>query len=168
MSSPAVAPASSPAVAPASPPPASSASDSAALPSPEMASLAFYVGSWTCNGHSVRKNTDEPLRVEVHPVLDGHWLSVRVFRGEKQLSDEFKGYDPDRKKFVHLYVDPSGAGSVASSGWEGDHMTFVSDLPSTPPFRSVFTKLSETSFSHQWQVDSGKGFQTAYNKVCRK
>ncbi len=133
-----------------------------------MATLEFYVGSWGCTGHDLTKNVDIPLHIEVHKVLGGSWLSVRVFRDGKQVSDEFKGYDADRKKYVHLFVDKGGAGTLVSDGWTGDHMSFLEEASSSNPARTVFTKLGETSFSHKWEVDSGNGFKTVFEKICRK
>ena len=107
-----------------------------------------------------------PLTVKVHQALEGAWVSVEVFRAGKQVTAEFKGFDPDEKKWMHLVVTRYGSSATLSSpGWEGNHMTSVTADGND---RAIFTKLSDTEYTHRNETKVGGVFKPVFEKHCKK
>jgi hypothetical protein len=137
----------------------------------EMQKLAFYVGDWKCQGTTFAA-ADSPedrweATVHVRPEVGGAWLSVHMVGPGDNQTAELKGYDPEKQRWSHLWTSHTGAwGSTSSTGWEGDHMISYDDAQ--PTHRAVFTKLSDTRYSHRDEADEGAGFQGVWEKVCDK
>jgi hypothetical protein len=127
---------------------------------PRAASLAFYVGSWSC---SVTDETgavakDYPrLEVVVAPSY-ANWLSIEVWGKGAKLTSELKGVD-DKGVFHHVWTADDGEyGSLT----EEDHPAAGSKT------RMTFTKLDDTHYTHLAEVDTGAGWKTDFQKTCRK
>ncbi|MEJ7729530.1 MAG: hypothetical protein WKG00_09960 [Polyangiaceae bacterium] len=158
----------------------STASTPAASPDPQpalrgpMQMLAFYVGDWSCTGKQFgtpdSKEETWTARIEVRPEVGGGAVSVHMFGPASNLTAELKGYDTAKKKWFHLWMDREGAwGSFSSPGFDGARMISVNDDPATGgKERAVFSKLSETRYSHRVEVDEGNGFKPVWEKVCNK
>jgi hypothetical protein len=163
----AAAPTSAPTPAPASTP------LTAAALKPPLDTLAFYVGSWQCKGtfYPTKEEPEETkweATLTVEPELGGAWLSVKMHGPGESRSVEHKGYDATAKKWIHLAVTASGGWSLGSStGWNGSEMVWLPADP-TEKTRATFTKLSETSYSHVVTIETDKGVEKYWDKVCTK
>lgn len=138
-----------------------------------MQSLSFYVGEWDCEGTTYQDGTPRsplPYRVSVRPILDGSWLEVKFYQGDRLIASELKGYDESTHRYRHIGGAGQGASfSSSAGGWEGDHMTFFEDHPPAGErYRTVFTRHSPTRYSHVGAIDTGAGFQPDFAKTCQK
>lgn len=139
---------------------------------PALQSLAFYVGSWRCKGTNfdaagkVEKTWD--ARLEVKPELDGKWLSVQMFGPEMTRTAEHKGYDADKKRWVHVAVANDGTwGVLISDGWTGSSMKFLD--PEDASGYAQFTKIDDRTYSHGVTMHTPDGAgRKAWEKVCQK
>jgi hypothetical protein len=139
---------------------------------PALKSLEFYVGSWSCKGTNyaadgkVEKTWE--ARLEVVPVLDGKWLSVQMIGPGMNRSAEHKGYDAEKKRWVHVYVGNDGGwGTMTSDGWTGSSMVFLD--PEDASGYAKFTKIDERTYSHGVTVKTEQGGERkAWEKVCTK
>jgi hypothetical protein len=139
---------------------------------PSLASLAFYVGSWKCRGTTydapgqAEKTWDATL--EVAPELGGKWLSVQMIGPGSSRTIEHKGYDSEKKQWVHLAVANDGSWNLLTSdGWTGSDMVFRIEGEDERA-RATFTKRSETEYSHGISLQTEAGTQKLWEKVCRK
>lgn len=139
---------------------------------PALESLAFYVGSWSCKGTNfaadgkVEKTWD--ARLEVKPELGGKWLSVQMFGPEMNVTAEHKGYDADKKRWVHVAVANDGTwGLLISDGWTGSSMKFLD--PEDASGYAKFTKIDERTYLHGVTLHTPEGGERkAWEKVCQK
>jgi hypothetical protein len=142
--------------------------------SPSLQSLAFYTGTWSCDGEQYNDSgtvTEKmKLGISVIPVID-NWLSVTVSESGKPITSELKGYNPVTKDFHHLWTAFDGtSGSFTSKGWDGDHLVFDEDHPAAAmKMRMTFTKIDDTHFAHNAEVDKNNaGFKLDFRKTCTK
>jgi len=139
---------------------------------PTLQTLAFYVGSWRCHGTSFAR-ADQPEKtwdatLEVAPELGGKWLSVQMNGPGMSRTIEHKGYDPEKKKWIHLAVVNDGSWSLLTSdGWTGPQMVFRFEGEDEKAL-ATFTKLGERSYSHAVTVETDRGSQKVWEKVCSK
>jgi hypothetical protein len=138
---------------------------------PALQSLAFYVGSWDCKGTwftdtgQVEKQWSAGIQVE--PELDGKWLSVKMTGPDDNRTVEHKGYDPTSKRWIHVAVANDGSWvALSAPGWTGASMVFSPDQPDGT--HATFTRLSDTSYSHEVTRDTERGPATLSKKVCTK
>jgi hypothetical protein len=141
-----------------------------AVPAAEAARLAAFAGDWTCEGHVPDAKERAPnLRVAVEKVLGGTWVSMRVYQGDQQHTEELLGFDVDRKVWRHVVVSPGGSWTYTGKRGEGDALVFTSDPPSSPKERSTFLPQPEGGFLHRLEVSSGrKGFKVVFEKKCAR
>ena len=138
--------------------------------STELDKLSFYEGHWTCEGTTFasKDGPEEKWKatVDVKRELSRAWYGVKFKVSGKNPSEtsEFKGYDPAKKRWVHIFVQSeAGAwGFSTSPGWEKNRMVFTDS--EDPKEHSIFTKLSETRYSHRQETDGVPSFE----KVCNK
>jgi hypothetical protein len=103
----------------------------------------------------------------VRPELDGKWLSVQMLGPGMSRTAEHKGYDADKKRWVHLAVANDGTwGILISDGWTGTSMKFLD--PEDPSGYALFTKISDREYSHGVTLTTGPTPQKAWEKVCQK
>lgn len=142
--------------------------------SPTLQSLAFYQGTWTCEGEQYNQAgtvvENVKLGIIVVPAID-NWLSVTVTEGGKPITRELKGWNPATKDFHHIWTANDGtSGSFTSNGWNGSHLVFEEDHPTAAMrMRMTFTKVDETHFSHNAEIDrNSAGFKLDFRKTCSK
>lgn len=141
-------------------------------PAKSPASLAFYIGHWSCDGTdyddkgAVEKKWPA-LEIRVAAEYD-NWLRVDVFDHGTQLTSELKGVD-DKGVFHHVWTANDGSyGSLTAPGWNGNHLVFDEDHAGTEKTRMTFTKLDATHYTHKAEVDSGSGYKLEFEKTCHK
>jgi hypothetical protein len=150
-------------------------------PDPEMAALDFYEGSWSCRTYDYPggKKTEGPAAtVRVARVLGGHWYKVEVDIAPSEAepagwhTEEYKGYDPEFKKWVHLALADVPGGwvrPVVSDGLRDNKMIWTPLEPQPgPPQRAIMTRLSDSEYDHVAEEDGGAGFAPAWSKRCLK
>ncbi|HEY0255722.1 MAG TPA: hypothetical protein VGC41_29535 [Kofleriaceae bacterium] len=135
-------------------------------------SLAFYVGHWACDGTSYKPDGSvekawDGLEVDVRPEYTS-WLRLQVLDHQKVVTSEFKGVD-EKGAFHHIWTADDGTyGSLTSAGWTGNRLVFDDDHPGTDKTRMTFTKIDDTHYSHEAEVDHGSGYQREFVKACHK
>jgi hypothetical protein len=142
-------------------------------PSANLAPLAFYVGTWQCDGtqfDAAGKATEHmALEVRVAPEYES-WLRIEVFAAGKQLTSELKGIDA-KGTYHHVWTGNDGSfGSLTSAaGWQGAKLVFDEDHPDAESkTRMTFTKVDDAHYSHEATVDTGTGYHLDFQKVCHK
>lgn len=132
----------------------------------ELARLQFYVGDWACTG---QQNGGIPWQAEVHVRSDagGHLLAVHMVGPGDNLTSEIKGRNDQTGAWFHLWADHTGAwGSATAQFWDGDSLTSIDDV--SPKHRTIFTKLSDTKYTHRDEQDMGAGWELDWEKTCEK
>ncbi len=136
-------------------------------------SLAFYVGTWECDGTGFDEHgvATERMKLEIRVASEiDNWLSVDVFEKGKQLTAELKGVDA-KGGFHHLWTSTDGSSGTLSStaGWTNNTLVFDEDHPlPTEKSRMTFSKKDDTHCTHRAEIDTGKGYQLIFEKTCRK
>ena len=149
-------------------------------PSPEMAKLDFFEGTWTCEG----KMNDSPMgpggkmssTVRVRDDLNGHFQSGSV-KGTMANMPPFEGmfhttYDSGAKQFVMLWVDNMGAWAKSnSSGWQGDKMAFEGEQHmggQTMKGRDTFMRSGSDTMKHIFEAQMDGKWMTMGEETCKK
>lgn len=146
--------------------------------------LDWYIGKWTCQGAEYEGGvvTDRmTATAEMTKVLGGNWIAVRMdfMKSEKGTpqseSSEMRGFDPKRKKWVHVYfVNAAGGyGMAESDGFVGQKMVWTTvatpgNPPPTPAERATIVKLADNRYQFYVEVQTPKGWQKTFEKNCTK
>jgi hypothetical protein len=142
--------------------------------SPALATLAFYVGDWACDGTAFdpagTPTEHLTLGVEVRPAIE-NWFRITVLEHGTPVTSELKGFDPTTRTFHHLWTSRDGSsGSLTSAtGWHGNTLVFDEDHAApTSRTRMTFTKVDDTHFTHRAETDLGAGYRVEFEKRCTK
>jgi hypothetical protein len=149
-------------------------------PAPEMSEIAYFEGSWSCDG----KSFESPMgpagtmksTAEIRKDLNGHFQTGMI-KGSMPNMPPFEGmfhatYDAGMKQYVMLWVDNTGGGAQsASSGWKGDTMVYEGDGHmggKTMRSRDTFTKSGPTSMKHTWEMQMDGKWMPLGEETCKK
>jgi hypothetical protein len=149
-------------------------------PASEMSQIAFFEGSWTCQG----KANESPMgpageiksTAEIRKDLNGFWQSG-VVKGTMANMPPFEGrfhvtYDAGAKQFLMLWVDNMGGWSQSTtSGWKGDILTYEGEShmgPQTMKSRDTFTRSGPGAMKHAWEASINGKWMTIGEETCRK
>lgn len=154
-------------------------------PSPEMARLDFFEGSWSCQG-TIEKSPMSPAgkissEAQIRDDLGGFW-QIGTIRAKMTTPGTnmptFEGrfhttYDPSRKQFVMLWVDDMGAwAQTTSRGWQKDTMVFEgeSHMPGQKPSptRDTFGRTPDGAMTHVWEMQMDGKWVKLGEETCRK
>jgi hypothetical protein len=130
---------------------------------PPLDQLDAFVGDGICGGNTIAmgKTPAHATTARYHgeKTLDGHWAVIHYDEDQTAANpkpfhiQQYFGYDADKKRFVAVAFDNSGASYSAgtSSGWKDG--TFTLDNTATMDgktisFRDVFTKSGSSMSSH--------------------
>jgi hypothetical protein len=149
-------------------------------PAAEMSQIAFFEGSWTCEG----KSLDSPFgpggptktTADIRKDLGGFWQSgvIKATMGTMPpVEGHFMAtYDPAGKKFVMFWMDSMGGWSqTASSGWKGDAMVYEGDSQmGTQKMRSrdTFTRSGTGTMKHTWEAQVQGKWTPLGEETCTK
>lgn len=149
-------------------------------PAPEMSQIAYFEGTWTCEG----KTFESPMgpagamksTAVVRKDLGGHFQTGSI-KGTGANMPPFEGtfhmtYDTGLKQFVMLWVDNMGGWAQnMSSGWKGDTMIYEGEGHmggQTMKGRDTFTKTGATAMKHTWEMQVNGKWTPAGEETCKK
>ncbi len=149
-------------------------------PAAEMSQIAFFEGSWTCQGkmHASPLGPAGEMKgaVEVKRDLGGFWQSG-VVKGTMANMPPLEGrfhvtYDPGAKRFVMLWVDNMGGwAQTTSNGFKGDTLTYEGDShmgPQTMKARDTFTRTGTGGMKHVWEANLDGKWTMLGEETCTK
>ena len=149
-------------------------------PAPEMSQIAFFEGTWACEG----KMPATPMgpagtmtsTAEVRRELDGFW-QAGVIKGSGPGLPSFEGrfyvtYDPSAKQYVMLWVDSMGAWSRSTAtAWKGDTIVYEGDMHiagQSFKARDTFTRAGAGAMKHVGEAQFGDKWMTTFEESCKK
>jgi hypothetical protein len=149
-------------------------------PPAEMSQIAFFEGTWTCQG----KTFESPMgpagamkgTADIRKDLNGHFQTGTI-KGSMPNMPPFEGrfhvtYDVGMKQFVMLWVDNMGGRSQStSSGFKGDTMLYEGEghmAGQTSKSRDTFTKKGPSSMRHAWEMEIGGKWIPLGDETCQK
>ncbi len=140
-------------------------------PTKSPATLAFYVGHWSCDGIGYDDKgvvTDRtPLEVRVGAEYD-NWLKIDVYDHGKQVTSELLGEDP-KGAFHHVWTGDDGTyGSLTAAGWVGNELVLDEDHAGAEKLRMKLIKIDDQHYAHKAEVDKGSGYKLEYDKTCHR
>ena len=154
--------------------------DAAPTPVPDakrdLSSMAFLVGSWTCE--SVLRGSKRPNATTFTMDYEGHWLkghdvapAFDKYRKRALTTDTWTGYNAVKRLWVQTSVDDFGGYGISTSpGWKGKKITFTTVV--TPDGSSgvdTLTKVSDTETSDTFVGKDKNGKpQPTQTTVCKK
>jgi hypothetical protein len=149
-------------------------------PAPEMSQLAFFEGSWTCQG----KVSESPMgpagemqtSADIKKDLNGFFQSGTIrgtMKGQPPMEGRFHvTYDQTGKQFVMMWVDNFGGWAQnMSTGWKGDTMVYTGDAhmgPMTMKTRDTFTRSAGGTMKHMWEAEMNGKWTTLGEETCKK
>ena len=149
-------------------------------PAPEMKSLAFFNGTWTCKGKAEKTPmTPEGAlsgTVQIKNDLGGFWQTGTVkatMAGMGSMEGRFyTTYDPAAKRFLMFWGDSMGSwAQTASTGWQGDSIVFEgeSTMPGQKAFktRDTFSKGASGTMTHLWEAEMDGKWTKLGEETCR-
>ena len=150
-------------------------------PAPEMASLKFMEGSWTCAGTMPAspfgpggKTTSS---VSIHNDLGGFWQSGTVKASGGGMPGTMEGmfhttYDTSAKQYVMLWVDNMGAWAQSTAkGWENDTLTYTGETifgGQKIASRDSFKKNADGSLHHTSEMQMEGKWANTGDETCKK
>lgn len=137
---------------------AQSQQQSAAL-QPDIQSLAYFVGKWSCAGEFPASHKPISSHIVFAPDLDGSWLTLRW---DDNLPNQFHalelwGFDKAARHIINsTYDNFGGMNTYQSAGWIADQLTWgPRDLPANSPIASekyIFDRKSTKEFVYSWEI----------------
>jgi hypothetical protein len=137
----------------------------AEAPSKEMAELAAFEGTWSCESASAETKPPTRYELTLRRDLAGFWYSGRVTEASTAENPRpttrlfFWGHDAVLGKFVGGWLDSRGGWSAQTSmGWEGeerDRLVFLGHVTATGEkvtARETFTRPEEGAFTRTYDV----------------
>lgn len=149
-------------------------------PAPEMSQIAFFNGSWSCDG----KMQATPMgpagtmtsTAQIQTALDGFW-QAGVIKGTSPGLPPFEGrfyvtYDPGAKHYLMMWMDSMGGWSrSSSSGWKADSMVYEGDshmAGESMKTRETFSKGGAGSMKHVSEMQMNGKWMTTFEETCKK
>ena len=149
-------------------------------PAPEMSQIAYFEGSWSCQG----KMNESPLgpageiqgTADIKRDLGGFWQSGTI-KGTSKNMPPMEGrfhatYDPAAKQFMMLWVDNMGGWAQSrSSGWKGDTIVYEGEArmgPQKMRARDTFTRSGAGTMKHMWEAEIDGKWMVLGEETCRK
>jgi uncharacterized protein DUF1579 len=149
-------------------------------PAPEMAQIAFFEGSWTCEGKMFATPMgpagEMKSTADIRKDMNG-FFQTGTIKGTMANMPPFEGhfyatYDAGMKRFVMLWVDNMGGWAQnTSAGWKGDVMVYEGDGHmggQTVKGRDTFTKTGTNAMKHATEMQLNGKWTPAGEETCRK
>lgn len=149
-------------------------------PAPEMSQLAYFEGSWSCQG----KISESPMgpageiqsTAEIKRDLNGFWQTGMI-KGTMTNMPPMEGrfhatYDPGAKQFLMLWVDNMGGWSQSrSDGWKGDTIVYEGEShmgPEKMRMRDTFVRSDTGTMKHTWEAEMNGKWTNLGEETCKK
>jgi hypothetical protein len=141
----------------------------------ELQPLAYFQGSWTCEG--VFPGSGKPIASNLHfsSGLEGAWLAVQSDDAPPNRfhARELWGYDKSAKRFRNFIFDNFGGARLFTfPGWDGDKLVWTGDAfanTDAPAQRFIFEKTSPQEFVVSWEVRKPQADWAVGDRLtCRK
>ena len=149
-------------------------------PAPEMSQIAFFEGSWTCEGKMFATPMgpagEMKSTADIRKDMNG-FFQTGTIKGTMANMPPFEGrfhatYDPGMKRFVMLWVDNMGGWAQnTSAGWKGDVMVYEGDGHMGGQIvkgRDTFTKTGTNAMKHASEMQLNGKWTPAGEETCRK
>lgn len=160
----------------------SALAQAAPKPSPEMAKVKYFAGSWSCSGDAPvtpfgpAHKTKSTVVIKLG--LDGYWYNGTFAEMKTKSSTSpamgvfHIGYNSAGKQFIITTVDNFGSWATEmSAGWNGDTMVWAGDqvtMGEKGPVRDTFVKKSDTDFTHKFEMSMKGQWMTIVEETCKK
>ena len=160
---------------------AGAAGPAAPKPSPELETMKFLAGPWTCETSMPAgamgpgsPATKARTTIAFKKDLDGFF-----YRGDFAMKEKpamkgsvFIGHQPASNLFTLSSVDSMGGVELATSpGFQGDTIQFTGDafmMGQQMKVRDSITKAGPKEIVHKIEADSGKGFEPMGEDHCKR
>jgi len=179
------APAGKPAEKPAGKPAAEAgaAGPAAPKPSPELETMKFLAGPWTCETSvpAGAMGPGSPATKARTTIAFKKDLGGFFYRGDFEMKAKttpnmkgsvFIGHQPAANLFTFSAVDSMGGVEFATSpGFQGDTIEFTGDafmMGQKMKVRETITKAGPKEIVHKFEADSGKGFEAMGEDHCKR
>jgi len=149
-------------------------------PAPEMSQIAFFEGSWTCDGKMFATPMgpagEMKSTADIRKDLNG-FFQTGTIKGTMANMPPFEGrfhvtYDTGMKRFVMLWADNMGGWAQNTSpGWKGDVMVYEGDGHmggQTMKGRDTFTKSGTNAMKHTSEMQFDGKWTPTGEETCRK
>jgi Protein of unknown function (DUF1579) len=151
-------------------------------PAPEMASLKYFAGTWSCSGDSPAgpfgpaHKTQSTLSLKSD--LDGFWYDGTMSE-MKTASNQHPvrgmlhvGYDAGAKQYVQLWIDNFGSHAMQMSpGWEGDTIVYTGEqdvMGEKATAKDTLTKKDANQFTHKFELTMKGETHVIVDETCKK
>ncbi len=150
-------------------------------PSPELETLKFLNGAWSCETSmpAGAMGPDSPAMKSRTTIAFKKDLGGFFYRGDFQMKTKpamkgsvFIGHQPASSLFTFSTVDSMGGVELATSpGFQGDTIEFTGDafmMGQKMKVRETITKTGPKELVHKVEADSGKGFEPMGEDHCKQ
>ncbi len=179
------APGGEPAEKPAGKPAAEAGTGAPAAPkpSPELETMKFLAGPWTCETSmpAGAMGPGSPATKARSTIVFKRDLGGFFYRGDFEVKAKthpvmkgsvFIGHQPAANLFTFSAVDSMGGVELATSpGFQGDTIEFTGDafmMGQRMKVRDTITKAGPKEIVHKFEADSGKGFEPMGEDHCKR
>ena len=151
-------------------------------PAPEMSSLQYFAGTWSCSGDSPAGPVGAAPKTQstlTHKrALDGFWYDG-MMKEMKTASNPHPvngmlhvGYDAGSKQYVQIWIDNFGSHAMQMSpGWEGDTITYTGEqdvMGEKATAKDTLTKKGANQFWHKFELTIKGEAHTIVEETCKK
>jgi hypothetical protein len=141
---------------------------------PDLSSVMFLVGTWSCSQQLRGKTRPETDVTSVG--MDGMWLVTQTtappfdqYRTVTINGTTYVGYDPNAKLWIQTGLDSAGGyGIQTSPGWQGNVITWTGKYPDGSSSIDAVTKVSDTETSDANTSTDPQGKTTNQTIRCVK
>lgn len=144
------------------------------MPHPDLSSMMFLTGSWSCT--QMLRGKQRPDSSTTTVGMDGAWLVTEdtappfdQYRTYAIKGTNYMTYDGTIKQWVQLGADSSGGYGISTSpGWQGSTMTWTARTFDGSSGTDVVTKVSDTQTTDESTTTDTTGKVTKSTITCTK
>lgn len=148
-----------------------------------LAQMEYFVGSWTCAGHSEKTHLwdahDTTSTMVIEHDLNNFWLGLRTAENEAPengtplRASGWWGYDAGSNRLVRIFATNFGGwGSGYSPGWAGNDLVWSGDIDQANKqklgFRHTITRIDPDTFKEKFEVQEKGKWVLRGGSTCKK
>ncbi len=149
-------------------------------PKPNLAPLAYFLGTWSCSTKSSRRPTPQLTTITYKTVPGGRWVEYTIVNKPTGWypyvahQTDFITYDRDAKRWVDVGTDDLGGYTYSTTtGWTDGTLvwkdgTFVPTAQAMSESDFTITKVSPTKYTTEYTFTTGKQKSVGVKGVCTK